>query len=421
VLSPDRYYDHHMLFHLLLAPFVASDVMRGAKWASALFGGLAFLAVYFELIRHGVRHPGWWLLAMFALAPDFLTRMEMPRVQALSLVCLLLAIEVLLARRFVWLLPLAVLYTWLYDAFPLLLLVAGLVAVAIVAFERHLEWRTLSYPATGIGAALILNPYFPKDLWFIAHHYLGKVQIGAAIHVGTEWYPYPAARWLGWGGAIAVLATAAVVVWRERRRLDVTQLALLLIAALFFVLTWRSRRFIEYAAPLILLALARALHGWLDHLLEQVHPMTHRVLAALVVAGCIASTVFAVGQLRRKPPPGRYAAGAEWLVHHTDADAMVLTPDWDDFPLLFFHDQRNRYVIGLDPTYLALRKPDLYRIWQALGRGELAPPSHFLYRFDSKVVLSSRSHTSFIAALEADRGMERVYEDADCVIFRLRP
>ena len=97
----------------------------------------------------------------------------------------------------------------------------------------------------------------------------------------------------------------------------------------------------------------------------------------------------------------RYAGGASWLVQHTAPGAIVFTPNWDDFPLLFFHDQHNRYVVGLDPSYLAQRDASLYRLYQELGRGEVTPPSRFLPRFDTKVVLSDHSHDRFLAALGA--------------------
>jgi len=420
ILSADRYYDHHMLFHVLLAPFTSLGVVSGTKWASALFGAAALAAVYAAMVRRGVERAGWWLLAMMALAPDFLYRMEMPRVQAVSLVMLLLAIELLLSRRFTWLLPLATLYTWLYDAFPLLLMIAALVGLSMALLEGRLEWRAVLYPLLGAAVGLLLNPYFPNNLWFIVHHYLGKVEIGTEIHLGTEWYPYPVAQWLGWGGAVAVLATAAILTFRARRQLDEPTVAWLMIAAVFFVLVWRSRRFIEYAAPFIGIAVAMALHRWADAGVRRMSVSRRRALAAVLLAAFGVSTFVTVRQLRRRPSPDRYAGGAAWLVEHTAPGAIVFTPNWDDFPLLFFHDQHNRYVVGLDPSYLAQRDAALYRLYQELGRGEVTPPSRFLPRFDAQVVLSDHSHDRFLAALGADPEMERVYEDGDCAIFRRR-
>ena len=420
IRSADRYFDHHMLFHLLLAPFVAGDVLRGAKWASAVFGGVAFVAIYLALRRRGVRHAEWWLLAMFALAPDFAFRMEMPRVQAVSLVWLLLALDALTARRYRSALLLAFGYTWLYDAFPFLLAMAGLCALAIALIEQRIEWRIVAYPLIGVVVGLVANPYFPNDIWFIAQHYLGKVEIGDSMHVGSEWYPYPIPQALGWSGAAVVLVSAAVLVWRARRELDVAKLTTLLMAGMFFVLAWRSRRFIEYAAPFAALGTATTFGETVDRWVRRRSMQHRRALIGLVLIGFAVSAGYAVVQLRRRKPPERYRGGAHWLSGHTPKDSIVFTADWTDFPLLFFHNQRNRYLLGLDPTYLALRDAELYRLWHQLGRGELHPPSAYLPRFDSRVVFSDRTNVDFLRALDGDPAMQRTYEDDDCVIYTRR-
>jgi hypothetical protein len=420
IRSADRYYDHHMLFHLLLSPFVAWDVVHGAKWASALFGAIAYASVYVVLIRRGVRHAGWWLAALLALAPDFLFRMQMPRVQALSLVVLLVATELLVSRRYAWLLPLGIAYAWLYDGAPLLLLVAVLFVMAQRASTPKPSWAALAYPLLGILLGLVVNPYFPNDLWFIAHHYAGKLVLGDAILVGSEWHPYPVARWLGWGGAVSLLATSAILAVGRRDRLNTEKLFLLFVGGLFFVLVWRSRRFIEYAAPLLALALATNLHEWMEGNLSRLPHSLRRVLAVALLTGCVLSAVLAASQLRDRPAAHRYAECARWLSENTAPGSVAFTPDWDIFPLLFFHNRQNRYVAGLDPAYLAQRDADLYRVWQGLREGELTPPSSFLERFEAGVVLSSRDHDRFLEQLAADRRMQQVYEDGDCLIFRRR-
>jgi hypothetical protein len=420
IRSADRYADHHLLFHVLLGPAAAFDVVWGAKIASAAFAAAALAVVYAILRRNGVQRAEWWLLALIALAPDFLSRTQMPRVQALSLIVLLVALELSLARRFVWLLPLALVFTWLYDAFLFLLSIVGLSAVAVAIRERRFAWRVVAFPLAGVVIGLIVNPYFPHNVTFIAQHYLGKVDLSATMRVGTEWYPYPAAEWLGWGGALAVLLTTVIVAGRARADLTTDRLARLLVAMLFFTLTWRSRRFIEYAAPFVTIALAASLHRWAEVRIQALAARWRRGLAAALLLGCAVSVGFSVRQLRRKPPPGQYAACAAWLQQHTAAGTIVFNASWDAFPLLFFHNQHNRYVIGLDPAYLAQRDPALYEAWLGLTRGELTPPSRHLARFGTGVVLVEPTYAEFVQVLQSDRSMEPAFAGGDCLIFRRR-
>jgi len=118
--------------------------------------------------------------------------------------------------------------------------IAGMFVGAVALIERRLEWRALVFPLLGIVVGLVVNPYLPNDIWFIPEHYLGKAEISAAMHVGSEWYPYAFAASIGWSGPLAVLAGAAVVAWQKREDLDANRLALLLIGAVFFCLMRRT-------------------------------------------------------------------------------------------------------------------------------------------------------------------------------------
>src|SRR5437763_1747166 len=108
-----------------------------------------------------VRWAPLWTLALFGMSQAFLYRMSMPRAQSASLLVLALGLHWLLTRRYWALLPLGFVYVWLYDAFPLLLVVAGVYVIAALATERRLEWKALLFPALGIGLGLVINLYFP--------------------------------------------------------------------------------------------------------------------------------------------------------------------------------------------------------------------------------------------------------------------
>jgi len=185
------------------------------------------------------------------------------------------------------------------------------------------------------------------------------------IHAGSEWRPYHFAKSLGWEAAVLVMAAAGVGIWRFRRQLDTNSLAAVLVAGVFLLLMWRSRRFIEYAAPFVTIALALLFHAALDERFRALRAAARWALATILLIACGFSTSSAVTALRQRPPADRYAGCAAWLASHTPPGSIVFTPDWDDFPLLFFHNQHNRYVIGLDPSYLEQRNPELYHLWRA--------------------------------------------------------
>ena len=49
ILAPDRYADHHMLFHLWLVPFTLGDLRIGGKLAG-LAGAVTFVATFVWLV-----------------------------------------------------------------------------------------------------------------------------------------------------------------------------------------------------------------------------------------------------------------------------------------------------------------------------------------------------------------------------------
>ncbi len=421
ILAPQDYFDHHLLFHLWLIPFTRGDLILGAKLAAAIGAALVFVTAYLFLSWRRVRRAEWWTVALLAGAPGFLYRMEMPRVQAWSVVFLLLALALLLARRWAWLLPVAWIYTWMYDAFPFLLLLCVCAALAHWWLEREVVWQPLAYVTAGIAAALVVNPYFPNDLRFLLHHYLGKLRMPAAVRVGAEWYPEPLLAWFGWGGLVAILAGVGALLVQSRKRLDAGRLTPILAAMVFLVLLWRSSRFLEYFVPFAAVSLALSLHEPLDALVRRRGPRLRQAFAAALVVWLLVSTAIAALQLRGRPPAQRFAAAAQWIAGHTPRGALVFNVPWDAFPQLFYQDPGNTYVIGLDPTYLAQRDFALYEAWLDIGAGRVAAPARQIAeRFGAAVALATPDATGFVAAMDGDPQAERVYEDADAVVYRVR-
>jgi hypothetical protein len=50
---------------------------------------------------------------------------------------------------------------------------------------------------------------------------------------------------------------------------------------------------------------------------------------------------------------------------------LVFTDDWDIFPVFFYHNRYNRYIVGLDPKFTHQRDPDLWNRYVKISRGEV--------------------------------------------------
>ncbi len=136
ILNAREYYDHHFLFHVALIPFTFGDLRLGAKWAAVTFASLAFFTIWWLLRGQRVPFAFLWSLGLLAVSEAFLYRMSIPRAQSLSLAFLVLGLHWCLTRKYQRLAPLAFLYVWMYDAFPLIIAMAALYALAVGLLEQ---------------------------------------------------------------------------------------------------------------------------------------------------------------------------------------------------------------------------------------------------------------------------------------------
>jgi len=424
VLNPEQYVDHHFLYHVLLIPFTYGDLRLGAKWASIILPAFTFLMGWILLRSQKVPYAALWILGFFAGSEAFLYRMSMPRAQSVSLLVLLLGLHLVLTRRNRWLLPVAFLYVWLYNAFPLILLVVGVCVAARWLLEQRFEPAPLFYTAAGIGLGLVINPYFPENLHFIYHHIFPKLTETTAISVGREWYPYQ--TWTlveNSGPGLLLLAGGIFALGLRQRPMNTSTATLLLLTFVFGAMLLKSRRFVEYFPAFALLFTALAwtsiFEQWIKtrRWLEQDLSLA---LAVLLFPAIVFNLQATQASLQKAKPYQTYAQAAAWLQANTPAQSRVFQTDWDDFTRLFFYNSHNHYTAGLDPTYMQLYDADLYDIWVDISRGRLEQPGQTIATtFGADYVLSDLKHKKFLRQAKADERLKEVYRDEFAVIFQV--
>lgn len=443
ILNPREFYDHHFLFHIALIPFTFGDLRVGAKLASILFASLAFMMIWWLLQRRRVPYAALWAIALLVISEAFLYRMSMVRVQSLSLALLVLGLYLSVERKYIYLLPLGFIYVWLYNAFPLLMVVAGAYSAAVWLTEGRFELKPVLYTGSGILLGFVINPYFPYNIMFTIQHILPKLGEATAVRVGSEWYPYNTSQLLE-NSPLTLLAFVSGVfaLGLRGRRMDIDSAASLILAVLFGFMTFQSRRFIEYFPPFTLLFCAfawaplfadgkdagvgiryrpvetslRGVPAWPGLHLPLV------LMVAVLLAGMVLTLPAARDTMQSTKSHQRYQEAAIWLAANTPAGARVFQTDWDDFPRLFYYNTYNTYLIGLDPTYMQLYDASLYDRWVELTAGEVElPSSEIVGRFGAKYVFSDLNHKAFIKAADADPGLEELYRDHEAVIYQITP
>src|ERR1043165_7108021 len=455
-LNPKDYLDHHLVFHIFQIPFAAfSDPRLGAKIGSAIFGGLAVLSCFWLLLKYRIHYPLVWLIAVLGCAQPFLFRMNMAKAPPFAIIYMILAIHLFFRRKYWPLLPLALVFTWTYDLFVLLVMATVFWVITVAVTELRFEWRPLVYVLAGCAAGLVINPYFPHNLQLLFEHMQIKLTSSDFdTKVGSEWYPYDSWEFLG-NSVIACIAmfTGYLAFEPSERRRGHYPFFFLLFATALMIMTARWRRIAEYWPPFAVLFAAFTLQPWLQGLrayprrlppeiLEELEPFLDRsatsgenensfrelipTLAALAVAALLSVFLFfnlrsTMHEIAQSEPHDHYRAGAAWLRTHVPPGQIVFNTDWDDFPRLFYYDSSHYYVSGLDPNYLYDKDPDLSSLYERITLGKEDDPGTLIRdRFGARYVFSDNSHHDFFEAARASGWFDIVYEDTQCTIMYIR-
>ena len=437
ILNAREFYNHHFLFHVFLIPFTFGDLIIGAKLAAVVFSALAFWLVWRVLDRQKVPYSAVWAFGLMAVSEAFIFRMSIPRAQSLSLAVLVLGLDWLLTGKHKRLFLLGFFYVWLYNAFPLLLVLAGAYSAAVWLIEKRLNLRPLLFSGLGIAAGLILNPYFPYNIAFIVQHILPKLVDATAISVGSEWYPYTTEQLLRNSPLALVLFISPVLaLGLSGRRMKVNTATAFFLATIFGLMLFQSRRFIEYFPPFALIFAAFAWAPILNDIRERAKDrawvlnrglrrffIQNAVLLAMIIVllplGWI--TVHASqSTMQGSKPNALYAGASAWLIENTPSGERVFQTDWDDFPRLFFYNTHNTYLVGLDPTYMQRYDAHLYAVWEDITRGRVANPAETIVgNFGASYILSDLLHEGFLTQAARDLRLEEVYRDGEAVIFQV--
>jgi hypothetical protein len=456
-LNPKDYVDHHLLYHILLIPFTwFRDVQTGGKIAAILFASIAVFSCYWLIVRYEVRYRLIWLLALLASSAPFLYRMNMTKAPPLAILFLIIGTHLLFERKHWQLLPLALIFTWTYDMFVLLGVAVAIWTGVIAWTEGRFEWRPLAYVAAGCVLGLVINPYFPHNLYLFWEH--ARVKITAddfATKVGHEWYPYDTWQFLiNCFVALVAMVVGYLAFDSSDRKRSQKPLYFLVLATVLLLMNLRWKRFAEYFPPFAILFAAFAVEQlWRgravftrlpDAVLEDLQPFLDRqeptvlakehrqeetwrtvkiALAALALAAVFFANVYRTSHdINESEPRDYYAQGAAWMRANIPPGQIVFNTDWDDFPRLFYFDSSHTYVSGLDPTYLYDRNTELSKLYDKITIGEEEDPGPLIRdRFGSRWVFTdNKDHVSFIDNALQSGWFDRVYEDEECSVFRIR-
>ncbi len=444
-----NFIDHHFLYHLALIPFVKLfSPLIGLKIATIIFASLAMVTIFWFLRQLKIRGAFWYVLFLLTINP-FIFRLNLAKAQQLVLIFLFLFIYLLFNRRYLGLILISCFYVWLYAGWPLLLLLVLIYAIInwFWAIRYHnwlvFRWRRfrvcqqnilLSF-SVGLGllAGLFFNPYFPKDLGFYWQQSfkIAVLNYQHLIGVGGEWYPYKLLDLFLAAMPFFVFFIIALITFGYLvKKQPMNSWFFLSLSILFFALTLKSRRYVEYFIPLAVCFSALSLNSVIDLIKNQLKKFIPRQLILLLpfIVLLILSPVFiqGLGLVKESYQQGfafdKFQEPAEWLNQHSLNGDIVFHSDWDEFPILFYHNDKNYYIAGLDPTFMYFFDPDLYQRWVDITTGSSADNFYSVIKnlFGARYVfVDINQNSAFDRNLANNFNFLKVFENQEARIYQL--
>lgn len=388
----DQFVDGAPLFHLLLLP-IAGLPLETASLLGVLLGQVFFVGAFAaSLWMLRVPRPWWFVLALPALGPMVVQRLEMCRPHVWLMGFAVLVLALLVSRRWKTLFVASALFSlahtggWIVIAFAAVWLALGLTSRDKPG-EARFPWQPVAFAAGGWLLGQLLHPEVPANfkLFFVSNFVIPFQATGAGdaalqSQLGTELAPPELYilfdQWPAFIPAVIVaLSLLSEPRLRSRPVLTVAFFGLAFLAAGSVF----ARRFLELGAPLSLFALALVVRERREKGLEPMMPQYGRMLAGAAIALGLLWTTTIVRNLgfgHFSAPQGM----ARWLGENGKPGERVFTAQWGDSAPLLYYAPQLQSLVALDPTVFYNKDPKRFETYVRIVQGQHPDPAQAIRR-----------------------------------------
>ncbi len=368
-------------FHALILPFTFfSDLAAGIQWGAFAITVIASTLFFISLLKLKIRWPLLWLGVFLLASADLLYRITMLRPHPLSLGLSMLLFAYLASqetnktRLVVFFSALSL--SWIHLSLSWMgILVVGVIATVELLQKRELAIRKHAAALFGLLAGLILrpNPIGAAKLAYIQVVQLLLEKSSLPLRFGRELTPFVWENFVDQLIPITVLALVAVgfVVWLVRTKrwqtipanLRSQILSSSMLGLIFFLLTFAVARrsneiFIGFTVLFIGLVFSQ-FKVWIPR-----YEWQHYTLGAMLVIFLIYMPfktmyrfdTYMTGTFKVND----FKEIGDWLNKNSQPGEIVFNPHWDRFAQLFYWDQKNYFINGMDPIFEYSYSPELY-------------------------------------------------------------
>lgn len=365
-------------FHIILIPFTFfSDLTLGIKIAGFFITFLVLLLFYISLKNLGVYFPALWSSFFIFSSPIILYRMAMTRPHPISLALSVLIFSFLLRGKWWPILVLSFLISWIHSSmFWLPPLIFAVIALFKTIDRQKIDLAKFLALTAGLIGGLLTRPNPIANLKLIyiqtVQLYASKAEVLNQI-IGGE-LKSPTLGDLKTNFTFLAIFLAGnifllVLIFYRKDRLPInvktaalSSLAIALISVLMYINANRAIDIlgaftIVFGGVIISHYISNINAGELDISDKRSHALAIFIILFLTFTAInsIFKENFDIAKLRTA-----YKEPAIWLKENTKEGEIVFNPVWSQFPILFFWNQHNYYINGMDPIFLYAYNQKLY-------------------------------------------------------------
>ena len=452
-------------FHFLLIPFTyIKDPLLALKVASFAVTTAGVLLIFFSLKRLGIKWPHLWTVLFLTSAPDLFYRFSALRPQIISFGLSFLFFAYFFRpaderrKNSAAFFLISFVSAWIHGALFWVNFVIFAVGSLVEKISgRKIKFRDFLFVAGGTLLGLLLRPQLLRVFKLIyvqlVRGFVEKYKETPLLW-GTELLHFAGRNFMDQFLPItAFLLFALFLLYRYRLSLrkfggqdkdfKVTFWAVIILSASFFWLAFASaRRSADYFWGFAIITVGLIFTHLFEQKWKDVRGMVNSFgipIFTFVLMVPVFMTGFSVYRyehsLTKSYRPERARGAAEWLLANSESGDIVFHTQWDQFAELFFWNQKNYYINGMDPIFMYAFNPALY--WKqhyfALDQAssitcgairctkEMAEDSYQVLKEEFRaryIYLQKQKNPNFLQYLSQDPRFEKTFENAGDIVFR---
>ena len=354
-------------FHILLVPLTyISDPALAVKMGGFVITFLVLISCYWAFRNLGIKFPEMWSIFFLLSSPAIMQRMTFTRPHPLSLALMALIFSFFFSGSAAMIFVCSFILSWIHSAvFWLPLIIGSFVAVFNKLGKQKLEPSKFVALVAGIAAGLFARPNPIANLKLvyiqIVDLYLSKgyelaQTIGGELRPPT-WESTYSQKWL-----FVLLAASLIYLGKyfyKKYSLDENGRAILLSSGALIVFSAlmyaTAKRAIDQLGIFAVIFI-----GSVFTLLPTFRKSRFVVNFFIIFALSVSVYNLINPNFGPAHSPTKFKASALWLKENTNQGDVVFHLNWSHFPFLFFWNQHNYYIYGMDPVFLLKYDEKLY-------------------------------------------------------------